>query len=156
MKKRQYVLIILFVFGLVVVPSIFADEDSPNYGVETLEDVLKYGVEVRVVCTKEVRQHKPTFLDHIKNRLNRRGLKIIKDGNVVLRVTVTAISSDDGFYVVHYLMEVLQSASLAMNNAPTEAPVWDIYRMGEYREQDLLPVIDDMTREFLNDYISVN
>jgi len=134
----------------------FADPVPVPYGPESLGGVKPYGIEVRVICSKEVEKHQQVFLDYIKSRLERRGVSVVPEGNVVLRLNVTAITSDDGFFMVHFLLECLQTAYLAKDNSPTEATVWDAYRMGEYREQDLIPVVDDLLRVFLNDYISVN
>lgn len=131
-------------------------EAETIYGPEALSGVKPYGVEVRVVTSSEIQHHNQVIHSHIKNRLANRGIMVVNEGSVVLRLTMTAITSDDGFFVVHYLLECLQAAYLAKDSSPTEAPVWDAYRMGEFREQDILPTVDDLLRSFLNDYISVN
>lgn len=148
--------IILFILLILVFSPSHAENTSTYYGVEALAGLREYGIEVRVACSKEIEKHTSVFQQQLRSRIERKGITVVPEGNVVLRLTVTAITSDDGFFVVHFLLECLQTAYLARNNAPSESPVWDSYRMGEYREQDLLPAVDDLMRSFLNDYISVN
>jgi hypothetical protein len=53
-------------------------------------------------------------------------------------------------------MELDQAAFLGSSNKLVDAPTWDAWKMGEYREEDLLSEVDDLTRQFLNDYVAAN
>jgi len=75
---------------------------------------------------------------------------------VVLKLVVACIRSNDGFYVVDMRLELDQAAHLASNNRLVDAPTWDAWKMGEYREEELLAEVDDLARQFLNDYIAAN
>ncbi len=126
------------------------------YGRESLYSLKPYGVVVKAVCTGGLEQHQQTFLAHIENRLRARGVAILPDGSVTLKLIANAIQSNDGFFVVHLELKMDQAAYLASNNKTVEATTWDAYRMGEYREEDLLQEVDDLARQFLNDYIATN
>ncbi|MEN9308378.1 MAG: hypothetical protein RL173_2310 [Fibrobacterota bacterium] len=115
-----------------------------------------YGVAVRVVCTGGLEQHQETFQNHIQNRLKARGVNILPEGSVTLKLIGNAIQSNDGFFVVHLELKLDQSAFLASNNKIVEATTWDAFKMGEYREEDLLQEVDDLARQFLNDYVATN
>lgn len=126
------------------------------YGRESMYSLRPYGVAVKVVCTGGLDQHQETFQNHIENRLKARGVVILPEGSVTLKLVANAIQSNDGFFVVHLELRMDQSAYLASNNKFVEATTWDAYRMGEYREEDLLQEVDDLARQFLNDYIATN
>jgi hypothetical protein len=129
---------------------------ASNYGRGALSDILHYGVAVRVVCTGDLEQHREAFLEHVKKRLEGRGIGVHPEGSVVLKLVVTSIRSNDGFFVVHMRLQLDQAAHLASNNQLVDAPTWDAWKMGEYREDELLGVVDDLARQFLNDYIAAN
>lgn len=129
---------------------------APLYGRTSLADIKKYGVAVRVTCNGALEQHRETFQAHIEKRLRSRGVQVVPAGSVTLKLIVNNIESDDGFYVVHMNMELDQSAWLPSTNRMIDAPTWDAWKMGEYREDGLLKEVDDLTRQFLNDYIAVN
>jgi len=115
-----------------------------------------YGVAVKVVCTGGLEQHQETFQNHIQHRLRARGVNILPEGSVTLKLIGNAIQSNDGFFVVHFQMKLDQASYLASNNKSVEATTWDAFKMGEYREEDLLQEVDDLARQFLNDYVATN
>lgn len=129
---------------------------APFYGRESLAGLRKYGVAVRVVCTGAISQHQDAFAAHLRNRLESRGIQVVPGGSVTLKLVATSIQSDDGFLVVHFALELDQSAALASNNRMADAPTWDAWKMGEYREDELLQEVDDLARQFLVDYIAAN
>ena len=126
------------------------------YGRETLENLNKYGIDLRVSITEDLKHHQNTILDHLNRRLVRRGITMEKSSSVVLKLSIKSISSDDGFYVAYINLELHQTANLASNNKSIEAPTWDAWKMGEYREQDILKEVDDLARLFTNDYLYGN
>ena len=126
------------------------------YGRESLYSLRPYGVAIKVVCTGGLEQHQETFQSHIQNRLSARGVTIVPEGSVTLKLMASAIQSNDGFFVVHMCLRLDQSAYLASNNKNVDATTWDAFKMGEYREEDLLQEVDDLARQFLNDYIATN
>lgn len=142
-----------FLFVLLVAPTSFS---APMYGRNSLAKLREYGVAVRVLCTGDLAQHQDAFRAHIENRLRSRGVEIVPGGSVTLKLVSNSIRSDDGFFVVHLVLELDQTAFLASNNGMVDAPTWDAWKMGEYREEDLLAEVDDLTRQFLNDYIAAN
>lgn len=126
------------------------------YGRESMYSLRPYGVSVKVLCTGGLEQHKETFQTHIESRLRSRGVQILPEGSVTLKLVVNAIQSNDGFFVVHLELRMDQAAFLASTNKPVDATTWDAYRMGEFREEDLLQEVDDLARQFLNDYVATN
>ena len=126
------------------------------YGRETLENLNKYGLDIRVSITDDLKHHKNTIRDHLNRRLVRRGITMEKSSSVVLKLSIKSISSDDGFYVAYINLELHQTANLASNNKSIEAPTWDAWKMGEYREQDIIKEVDDLARLFTNDYLYGN
>jgi hypothetical protein len=129
---------------------------APDYGRNAMADIQRYGVVVRVACTGDLEQHQEAFAEHIRKRLQARGVAVFPDGSVVLKLVVACIRSNDGFYVVDMRLELDQAAHLASNNRLVDAPTWDAWKMGEYREEELLAEVDDLARQFLNDYIAAN
>jgi len=129
---------------------------APVYGRAAIADIKQYGVAIRVACTGDLEQHQEAFQDHIRKRLEGRGIPVQAEGSVVLRLLVTCIRSNDGYFVAHLRMDLAQAAHLASNNQLVDAPTWDAWKMGEYREEDLMAEVDDLTRQFLNDYIAAN
>ncbi len=133
-----------------------ASWSAPVYGREALHDLRPYGMAVRVACTGALEQDQETFAAHIQKRLEARSVQIVPEGSVTLKLFVTSIQSSDGFFVVQMRMELDQAAFLGSSNKLVDAPTWDAWKMGEYREEDLLSEVDDLTRQFLNDYIASN
>ncbi len=129
---------------------------APLYGRASLADLKKYGVAVRVTCNGSLVQHREAFQSHIEQRLRSREVQVVPAGSVTLKLIITEIESDDGFFVAHMALELDQSAWLPSVNKMVDAPTWDAWKMGEYREEDLLGEVDDLARQFLNDYIAVN
>lgn len=126
------------------------------YGRESMYSLRPYGVAVKVIGTGGLEQHQETFQNHIQNRLRARGVLILPDGSVTLKLFANAIQSNDGFFVVHLELKLDQAAYLASNNKMVDATTWDAFKMGEFREEDLLQEVDDLARQFLNDYIATN
>lgn len=126
------------------------------YGREALVGLRQYGIAVRVVCTGALEQHQEAFSEHIQRRLEARKVQVVQDGSVALKLFVSNIQSSDGLFVVHMRMELCQSSYLGSNNKIVDAPTWDAWKMGEYREDELLSEVDDLARQFLNDYIAAN
>lgn len=133
-----------------------ASWSAPAYGRESLADLRPYGIAVRVACTGALEQDQETFAAHIQKRLEARSVQVVPEGSVTLKLFVTNIQSNDGFFVVQMRMELDQAAFLGSNNRLVDAPTWDAWKMGEYREEDLLAEVDDLTRQFLNDYVAAN
>lgn len=111
---------------------------------------------MRVVCTGALEQHQEAFSEHIQRRLEARKVQVVQDGSVALKLFVSNIQSSDGLFVVHMRMELCQTSYLGSNNKIVDAPTWDAWKMGEYREDELLSEVDDLARQFLNDYIAAN
>lgn len=153
---RTPTLPIRFLLAAVVAFSGFSRAGGVFYGRESMYSLRPYGVSVKAVCTGGLEQHRETFQNHIENRLKARGVTILPDGSVTLKLFANAIQSNDGFFVVHLELKLDQAAYLASNNKMVDATTWDAYRMGEYREEDLLQEVDDLARQFLNDYIATN
>ena len=126
------------------------------YGLETLKNLNKYGLDIRVSITENLKHHQKKIKDHLSKKLIRRGITMEKSSSVVLKLSIKSISSDDGFYVAYINLELHQTANLASNNKSIEAPTWDAWKMGEYREQDILKEVDDLARLFTNDYLYGN
>lgn len=145
---------IILVYCLLALP-VQADE-SAAYGKSSLIGLRKFGVAIKVLCLGDLEQHQEVFLEHMKQRIQSRNIPVVPGGSATLKLLVTSIQSDDGFFTVHFSLQFHQSARLAYNNKLIDAPTWDAWKMGEYREEDLLQEVDDLTRLFMNDYISGN
>lgn len=153
MRKKLTSIRILCLFLFSILTQAWA---APLYGRASLADLKKYGVAVRVTCNGTLAQHQEAFQNHIEQRLRSREVQVVPAGSVTLKLIITDIESDDGFFVVHMVLELDQSAWLPSVNKMVDAPTWDAWKMGEYREEDLLGEVDDLARQFLNDYIAAN
>lgn len=143
-----------FLFGFVAC----IQAGGPVYGKSTFQGLKPFGVAVNVKCvgTGTLAQHEALFAERIKQRLESRSIKVVPTGSVVLKLLLTNIKSEDGLYVVHMALQLHQSAYLAFNNTLAETPTWDAWKMGEYQEAELMKEVDDLVRQFANDYISLN
>jgi hypothetical protein len=134
-----------------------AASNGPSfYGKASLSHLRPYGVAVRVACTGAVEEHQEEFAQHVREQLESRGVSTRSEGSVVLKLLVTSIGSDDGFLVVHMRMQLDQAAHLALDNRLVEATTWDAWKMGEYREEDLMDLVDELSVQFLDDYVAAN
>jgi dienelactone hydrolase len=144
-----------FLFALLL---ILAPLSASNiyYGGKTLRNLKQFGVEVRVHCNKELKHFEREYREIITKRLERRGFKIENSSSVILKLFISAISSDQGTYVAHLSLQVHQGAYLGFNNKQVDAATWDTWKMGEYKELELLKAVDDLGRLFVNDYLQNN
>ena len=137
-------------------PVLLSSQTNSYYGSKTLSELREYGIEVRVSCSPELAQFKTPFKKKIEKRLKRKRVQVFPSSNVVLRLIAHAISSDDGFYIIHFTLELAQGAHLDISKKYVEAPTWDAVKMGEYKADELLAQVDDLARIFVNDYLSLN
>ena len=145
----------IIIFVLFFSVSLFS-QTQPYYGSKTLVELREYGIEVRVSCSPELAQFKTPFTKEIEKRLKRKRIQVFPSSNVVLKLIAHAISSDDGFYIIHFTLELAQGAHLDISQKYVEAPTWDAVKMGEYKADELLAQVDDLARIFVNDYLSRN
>ena len=129
---------------------------EPPYGRSALTGLRPYGVAVRVVCTGDLRHREDEFAEHIRRRLEARAVRVVQDGSVTLKLFLTSVASGGGTVAAHLRMELDQAAFLGLDNRIVDAPTWDAWKMGEYREEELMGEVDDLARQFLNDYVATN
>ncbi len=134
--------------------SLFAGE--VYYGGKTLTNLKQFGIEVRVHCNKELKHHEKEYREIIANRLQKRGFIIHKSSSVILKLYVSAISSDQNTWVSHMSLQLHQGAYLGFNNMQVDAATWDTWKLGEYKELELFKEVDDLARLFVNDYLQSN
>lgn len=145
-------------FAIFLGLAVWGHAANATYGKNSLQGLKPFGVAIKVLCigTGKLSQHEQLFAERIRQRLESREVKVVPTGSVVLKLLLTNIQSEDGLYVVHMSLQLHQSSYLAFNNALVETPTWDAWKMGEYQENELLREVDDLVRQFANDYVSLN
>lgn len=129
---------------------------SSVYGRQSLANLRPFGIAVRVACAGVSPERSGEYARRLDMRLRSRSVRVVPEGSVVLKLFLTSVRTANGRVAAHLRLQVDQAALLASTNQPVDAPTWDAWKLGEYGEDEIPSEIDDLARQFLNDYVSVN
>ncbi|MDR2999738.1 MAG: hypothetical protein LBU89_00620 [Fibromonadaceae bacterium] len=138
------------------------------YGQASLK--LLQGVEIFVHCTgdSEIKKMEQEIKNMIKARLERARVPMIAyntpnniDGEIshgggALKFLLTGFKNKEGDYFVYASLQLHQRAYLAISHQYIDCPTWDRWKSGVFSAKEILLEVEDMAREFTNDFISAN
>jgi hypothetical protein len=138
------------------------------YGRASLRDL--HGVEIFVHCTgdSEIKRMEMEIKNRIKARLESVRIPIvaynapnnangeISNGGGALKFLLTGIKKKEGDYFIYASLQLHQRAYLALNHEYMDCQTWDRWKTGVFKKNEIFLEVEDMTREFANDFISEN
>jgi hypothetical protein len=73
-----------------------------------------------------------------------------------LKLLLTGFKKKEGDYFIYASLQLHQRAYLAISHEYMDSQTWDRWRIGVFKEKEIYLEIEDMAREFANDFISAN
>jgi hypothetical protein len=162
-KENIFLKILLAFFGL----SSYLHANS-IYGQASLRALL--GVELFVHCAGdyEIKKMENEIKEKLKKKLenanvpiiayntpNNEGDKISINGGA-LKFLLTGFKKKEGDYFIYASLQLHQRAYLAVSHEYMDCQTWDIWKMGIFNVNEIFLEVEDMIREFANDFISAN
>ncbi|MCL2282861.1 MAG: hypothetical protein FWC26_06045 [Fibromonadales bacterium] len=155
---------ILFVF-LGLSPYLHANK---LYGQASLKTIQ--GVEIFVHCSgdSEIKKMEQEIKNRIKAKLDDAKIPItvynapsstdgvLSNGGGALKFLLTGFKKKEGDYFIYASLQLHQRAYLAISHEYMDCPTWDRWRTGVFKESEIFLEVEDMAREFSNDFISAN
>jgi len=119
------------------------------------------GVEIFVHCAgdDELKKMEQEINNRIKERIKNAKVPITTYGNGnngALKLLLTGFKKKEGDYFIYASLQLHQRAYLAISHEYMDCQTWDRWRMGVFKEKDIYLELEDMAREFANDFISAN
>ena len=127
------------------------------------------GVEIFVHCAgdSEIKKMENEIKNRLKSRLefarvpiityntlNDAGDEISNSG--ALKLLMTGFKKKEGDYFIYATLQLHQRAYLAISHEYMDCPTWDKWKIGVFKENEIFLEVEDMAREFTNDFISAN
>jgi len=154
-KENTFLKILLVLFSL----SQYLHPSS-NYGQKSLKSLL--GVELFVHCAgdAEIMKMEQKIRERLKLRLETMNIPHIaynnKNNGGALKLLLTGFKRKEGDYLIYATMQLHQRAYLAVSHEYMDCQTWDMWKMGIFNTEDILLEVEQMAREFANDFISAN
>jgi hypothetical protein len=162
-KENAFLKILLAFFGL----SSYLHANG-IYGQASLKALT--GVELFVHCAgdSEVKKMENEIKERLKKRLENANIPIItyntpnnEDNKIsnnsgALKFLLTGFKKKDGGYFIYASLQLHQRAYLAVSHEYMDCQTWDIWKMGIFSINEIFLEVEDMAREFANDFISAN
>ena len=152
-KENAFLKILLALFGLS--PYLHA---NGFYGQASLRALP--GVELFVHCAgdQEIRKMEDEIKERLKLRLESANVpasSMAGEGGA-LKFLLTGFKKKEGDYFIYASLQLHQRAYLAISHEYMDCQTWDIWKMGVFNAKEILSEVEDMAREFANDFISAN
>ncbi|MDR0516523.1 MAG: hypothetical protein LBH25_05700 [Fibromonadaceae bacterium] len=163
MIKKKVLLGILFVlFGASL--DLYASE---IYGQASLKGLR--GIEVFVHCAGdiEIKKMETEIKNILKEKLEYARISAlgynapnningkISNESGALKFLLTGFKKG-GEYFIYASLQLHQRAYLAASHEYMDCPTWDRWKTGVFKEKEIFLEVEDMAREFTNDFISAN
>ncbi|MCL2100995.1 MAG: hypothetical protein FWH22_04705 [Fibromonadales bacterium] len=152
-KENAFLKVLVALFGLS--PYLHA---NGIYGQASLRALS--GVELFVHCAgdPEIKKMENEIKNKLKARLEKANVPAgsISNGGGALKFMLTGLKKKDGAYFIYATMQLHQRAYLAVSHEYMDCQTWDVWKMGVFNAKEILLEIEDMAREFANDFISAN
>jgi len=119
------------------------------------------GVEIFVHSAGDsaIKKMEREIRNRIKQRIENANVPITDYGNGnngALKFLLTGFKKKEGDYFIYASLQLHQRAYLAISHEYIDSQTWDRWRMGVFKEKEIYSEIEDMAREFANDFISAN
>jgi len=139
--------------------ALFAPDFNELYGQASL--IALQGVEIFVHSAGDsaIKKMEQEISNKIKQRMESAKVPITAYGsgkNGALKLLLTGFKKKEGDYFIYTSLQLHQRAYLAVSHEYMDCQTWDRWRMGVFKEKEIYSEIEDMAREFANDFISAN
>ncbi|MDR2583810.1 MAG: hypothetical protein LBC75_10050 [Fibromonadaceae bacterium] len=129
------------------------------YGKTSL--IALQGVEIFVHSAGDsaIKKMEQEINSRIKQRMENAKVPITVYGSGksgTLKLLLTGFKKKEGDYFIYASLQLHQRAYLAVSHEYMDSQTWDRWRMGVFKEKEIFSEIEDMAREFANDFISAN
>ena len=162
-KENAFVKILLAFFGL----ASYLHANS-LYGQASLRALP--GIELFVHCAGdfEIKKMEDEIKEKLKKKLENANVPImaynapknegdkISNSGGALKFLLTGFRKKEGNYFIYASLQLHQRAYLAVSHEYMDCQTWDRWRMGVFKEKEIYSEVEDMAREFANDFISAN
>jgi len=129
------------------------------YGRTSLRALQGVEIFVHSAGDSSIKKMEKEINNRIKQRLENAKVPITAygSGNVgALKFLLTGFKKKEGDYFIYASLQLHQRAYLAISHEYMDSQTWDRWRMGVFKEKEIYTEIEDMAREFANDFISAN
>jgi len=132
---------------------------SELYGQASL--IALQGVEIFVHSAGDssIKKMEQEINNRIKQRMENAKVPITAYGSGksgALKLLLTGFKKKEGDYFIYASLQLHQRAYLAISHEYMDCQTWDRWRMGVFKEKEIYSEVEDMAREFANDFISAN
>jgi len=132
---------------------------SELYGQASLRALQGVEIFVHSAGDSAIKKMEPEISNKIKQRVENAKVPIIDYGSGksgALKLLLTGFKKKEGDYFIYASLQLHQRAYLAVSHEYMDCQTWDRWRMGIFKEKEIYSEIEDMAREFANDFISAN
>ncbi len=129
------------------------------YGRASLRALQGVEIFVHSAGDSAIKKMEPEISSKIKQRLENAKVPITAYGSGkggALKLLLTGFKKKEGDYFIYASLQLHQRAYLAVSHEYMDCQTWDRWKMGIFKEKDIYLEIEDMAREFANDFISAN
>jgi len=132
---------------------------SELYGRASLRALQGVEIFVHSAGDSAIKKMEPEISNKIKQRLENAKVPITaygKGNGGALKLLLTGFKKKEGDYFIYAALQLHQRAYLAVSHEYMDAQTWDRWKMGIFKEKEIYLELEDMAREFANDFISAN
>ena len=152
-EKKLFFKILLALFGL-----------SPNlhangfYGMESLRALTGVELFIRLAGDPEIKKMESELKNRITTRLENANVPItnFSEKSGALKFLLTGFKKSENDFFIYANLQLHQRAYLAINHEYMDCQTWDTWKMGIFNMNEIFLEVEDMAREFANDFISAN
>ena len=132
---------------------------SELYGRASLRALQGVEIFVHSAGDSAIKKMEQEINNKIKQRVENAKVPITAYGSGkggALKLLLTGFKKKEGDYFIYASLQLHQRAYLAVSHEYMDCQTWDRWRMGVFKEKEIYSEIEDMAREFANDFLSAN
>jgi len=132
---------------------------SELYGRASLRALQGVEIFVHSAGDSAIKKMEQEISNKIKQRMENAKVPITAYGNGnggALKLLLTGFKKKEGDYFIYASLQLHQRAYLAVSHEYMDCQTWDRWKMGVFKEKEIYSEIEDMAREFANDFLSAN
>jgi len=129
------------------------------YGRASLRALQGVEIFVHSAGDSAIKKMEQEINNKIKQRVENAKVPITAYGSGkggALKLLLTGFKKKEGDYFIYASLQLHQRAYLAVSHEYMDCQTWDRWRMGVFKEKEIYSEIEDMAREFANDFLSAN
>jgi len=132
---------------------------SELYGRASLRALQGVEIFVHSAGDSAIKKMEQEISNKIKQRMENAKVPITAYGSGrsgALKLLLTGFKKKEGDYFIYAALQLHQRAYLAVSHEYMDCQTWDRWKMGVFKEKEIYSEIEDMAREFANDFLSAN